>query len=179
MAGVEHRVQQIDDAVDAWWERLRAHPVANKVFYGATNLGDFSLIWHLLSSIRALHPARYAEEALEVSAVMAIESVLVNGAIKRLFKRSRPGLASDNTTQHQLRQPLTSSFPSGHASAAFTAAAVMSRRSKLGPVYYAVAAVVSTSRIHVRLHHASDVAGGVVTGVILGRVASRILDRVT
>jgi undecaprenyl-diphosphatase len=179
MSGFSTRVQEIDDLVDARWEPLRQNSLANRIFYGASNLGDFSLIWHLIGGVRALHPRRRAEEALEVSVIMTVESILVNGMIKRLFKRSRPGLASDNPTEHHLRQPLTSSFPSGHASAAFTAAAVLSRGSRVKPLYYVVAMIVAASRIHVRLHHVSDVAGGVVTGIALGRVASRALDELT
>jgi len=41
-------------------------------------------------------------------------------------------------------------------------------------VYYAVALVVAWSRVHVRVHHASDVVGGMVIGVALGEVAKRL-----
>ena len=72
---------------------------------------------------------------------------------------------------HTLRQPLTSSFPSGHASAAFTAAALLSDGSGAKPLFYAVAGIVALSRVHVRIHHASDVVGGVAVGLVLGALA--------
>ncbi|HCB34797.1 MAG TPA: hypothetical protein DEP69_06580 [Acidimicrobiaceae bacterium] len=108
---------------------------------------------------------------------MALESLIVNQGIKRLFGRARPGAASANDTPHQLRQPITSSFPSGHASAAFCAAAVLSHRSRLAPLYRAAAILVSASRIHVRLHHASDVLAGAVIGEAIGRAAVRLMRR--
>jgi len=76
-----------------------------------------------------------------------------------------------------LREPLTSSFPSGHASAAFCASAVLARRSKLGKLWYLVAGIVSCSRIHVRLHHASDVAAGASIGLLLGKAVSKLLPK--
>ena len=43
------------------------------------------------------------------------------------------------------------------------------------PAYYALALVVALSRIHVRIHHASDVdvAAGIGTGAVRGAVARR------
>ena len=43
------------------------------------------------------------------------------------------------------------------------------------PLYYALATVVALSRIHTKIHHASDVAGGVAIGVALGHLARRMV----
>ncbi|HEX4822257.1 MAG TPA: phosphatase PAP2 family protein, partial [Acidimicrobiales bacterium] len=75
---------------------------------------------------------------------------------------------------HRLRTPRSSSFPSGHASAAFTAATLLAEDNPMAPVYYAAAAVVASSRVYVKIHHASDVLAGAATGLILGRIARRI-----
>ena len=99
--------------------------------------------------------------------------MLVNGVIKTVFGRRRPVFSGDRP--HALRQPITSSFPSGHASAAMVAAALLSRRSSWAPLYYALAVVVALSRIHVRIHHASDVAAGLGIGAALGAMARRLL----
>ncbi|MBH28560.1 MAG: hypothetical protein CL520_00045 [Actinobacteria bacterium] len=170
-------VDRIDDQVDQWWERWRGEPSVDRLFYIASNLGDFSLIWHIVGGLRALPPGRRPRTAVGFSALMGFESLLVNQGVKRLFGRVRPAEAADNPTSHQLRQPLTSSFPSGHASAAFCASAFLSRRSALGPFWHLIAGVVACSRIHVRLHHASDVAMGAGMGLILGKLAERILPK--
>jgi len=44
----------------------------------------------------------------------------------------------------------------------------------LAPLYFAVAAVVAASRIHVGIHHASDVLAGVVVGLALGQLGKAI-----
>jgi undecaprenyl-diphosphatase len=72
------------------------------------------------------------------------------------------------------RQPLSSSFPSGHATAAFCAATLLADKQRRGLIYYAIALVVAVSRIHTKIHHASDVVGGIAIGAILGRVAKRV-----
>ena len=111
--------------------------------------------------------------AWRVSVALFAEAAVVNGLIKTIFGRRRP--AFEGRRPHSLRQPLTSSFPSGHASAAMVAAAMLSRRSLWTPAYYALALVVALSRIHVRIHHASDVAAGMAVGAALGALARRLL----
>jgi membrane-associated phospholipid phosphatase len=165
----------MDEIVDASWDHLRGRPLVDRVFYGASTLGDFSLVWHLLGAVRALAPGRSPEEAVRVSATMGLESALVNGPVKSVFGRRRPP-AGGHDHPHAVRNPRTSSFPSGHASAAFTAAALLG--DGLGrpgrAAVYATAAIVSTSRIHVRMHHASDVAAGALLGIGLGVLARRL-----
>ena len=46
-------VARFDEAVDAWFDGLRGNPVADRIFYLASALGDFSLIWHLAGFARA------------------------------------------------------------------------------------------------------------------------------
>jgi undecaprenyl-diphosphatase len=68
---------------------------------------------------------------------------------------------------------MSSSFPSGHASAAFTAAGILAEDSRAWPLWYLLAGLVASSRVHVKIHHASDVVGGAVLGIALGRMARR------
>ncbi len=167
-----NRVDRIDAAIDAWWERLRGEPVADRLFYTASEAADFSLLWHTLGVATALGRGD-PRLAVEVSLALGLESALVNGPVKSLFRRSRP--VHDGPRPHKLRQPRTSSFPSGHASAAMVAASVLSRGSRVGPVWWALAGVVAASRVHVRIHHASDVVGGTLIGLALGAVARRVV----
>jgi undecaprenyl-diphosphatase len=76
-----------------------------------------------------------------------------------------------------MRRPITSSFPSGHATAAFTAASVLAHTGRGDALWFALATVVAGSRVYVRMHHASDVIAGAVLGIALGRVARRWFDR--
>ena len=102
-----------------------------------------------------------------------IESALVNGPVKWLFRRTRP--VHHGPRPMPLRQPRTSSFPSGHATAAFFGAALLRDDDPLWPLYYVIAVIVAASRVHVRIHHASDVMGGIAIGVLLGEVTRQLV----
>ena len=166
-------VNRIDGGVDDWWERhLRGRPALDRLFYGASEAANHSKLWHLLGAAQAA-ARRDKRTAIEMSLVLGAESAIVNGIVKSLFRRSRP--QDSGPRPHRLRQPLTSSFPSGHASAAMVAASMLSRGSRFGPAWYGLGLLVALSRIHVRIHHASDVAAGITVGAALASVAKRML----
>jgi undecaprenyl-diphosphatase len=104
---------------------------------------------------------------------LAIESAVVNGPVKMLFRRTRP--VHEGPRPHRLRTPRSSSFPSGHATAAFFGAALLRDDDPWWPVYYAMAVIVAASRVHVKIHHASDVIGGVAIGIALGELGRRLV----
>jgi undecaprenyl-diphosphatase len=171
---IAERVQRIDDFVDSAVDQFRGHPHLDRAFYLASELGDFSLLWHLIGTARGLLSDRHADEAIRLSVVLGAETILVNGVIKSFFHRTRPEWTAALPRPHRLRRPRSSSFPSGHASAAFTAATLLAEDDPLWPLYYAAAAVVASSRTYVKIHHASDVVAGAATGIIIGRVARRV-----
>jgi undecaprenyl-diphosphatase len=164
-------VAQLDAAIDERVDRFRGHPHTDRLMYAASELGDFSLVWHLLNAGRALAPDRRLGHAVRIAVLLGAESALVNGPVKTLFRRHRPAWQQDRPLR--LRRPRTSSFPSGHASSAMTAAGLLAQRDPLWPLYYAVGAVVASSRVYVRIHHPSDVIAGAVLGIALARVARR------
>lgn len=159
--------------MEARLERLRGNPVADKVFYTASSLGDHSLIWFVLGSARGLRDRHSVRAAARVGIALGLESGLVNLGVKSLFRRTRP--IYDGPRPYALRRPLTSSFPSGHATSGFMAAALLSDGDeKLAPLYYGLATVIAVSRVYVKIHHASDVAAGAALGMVLGRVARHV-----
>jgi undecaprenyl-diphosphatase len=169
-------VARFDDAIERRLDRRRGHPWADRLFYGASALGEGSLVWHLVGVAQAaLLPGRDPMSAVRLSILLMVEGVVVNGPIKAIFRRSRPEWTRDEPRPHHLRIPRTSSFPSGHASAALFAAVVLAAGpDPLWPLYFVVAAVVAASRCWVRIHHASDVLGGAIVGVALGLVAAQV-----
>ncbi len=166
------RASAFDRRVDLAFDRIRGHPRIDHAYYLGSELGDYSLIWHLIGTARGLRSDRDADAAIRLAAILLAESLLVNQGVKRLINRDRP--IHEAVRPRRLRTPRTSSFPSGHASAAFTAAGVLSEGDALWPLYYAIAVFVATSRIHVRIHHASDVVAGAVLGVVLARLARKL-----
>jgi len=163
-----------DAVADDTFGRLRGIRVMDRTFYAASALGDHGLLWHTIGAVRALGGDRQMAEAVRLSAVLGVESVLVNVGIKSLFRRTRP--VHTTARPFALRRPLSSSFPSGHATSAFCAAVLLSKAEpRLRPVWYATAAVVSLSRVHVRIHHTTDVVVGAAVGWAIGHIAARLV----
>lgn len=165
---------EFDVRTDRALDHLRGRRIPDRIFYTASELGDFSLVWVWLAAGRGLRSGpNSAQAAVRVFGVALAESLLVNGMVKSLFKRQRP--LCDSARPHRLRQPLTSSFPSGHATSAVCLAIVLSEDDPLWPLYAATAAVVATSRVYVKVHHGSDVVAGAALGAALGLAARQLL----
>jgi membrane-associated phospholipid phosphatase len=169
-------LNRADELLDETLDRVRGNAVADRVFYTASQVGDFSIIWHVLNVGLVLMGVRTYKQAMRLALCLGAESLIVNQGIKRLFRRERPESGGDHP--HAVRTPSTSSFPSGHASsAAFAAHLLGDDHPGLRPLFWLIAAIVSLSRPYVRAHHASDIAGGLVTGSVLARVARSLWPR--
>lgn len=166
-------ITRFDLAIDGWFTPLRGNPVPDRIFAVASQLGDWSLIWHLVSTAQALRSDSDAHRAQRLVLLIVAESLIVNQGLKRVFNRSRPGERPE--ISDQLRLPTTSSFPSGHASAAVFATVVLAEGDPtLRAVMVPLALVVATSRVYTRLHHPSDVAVGALVGWGLGHAATAL-----
>jgi undecaprenyl-diphosphatase len=170
-ARTKAKINAFDRLVDDRFEQFLRHDrVANRVFYGASAAGEHGLVWMGLAGAQALRHRHGDWSRPLVRAVLGlvVESIVVNGPIKWMFGRQRPVQVSPRPLH--LRQPRTSSFPSGHASAAFYGAALLRDNDPWWPAYYLIGVIVAVSRVHVRIHHASDVVGGMVVGAVLGEL---------
>jgi undecaprenyl-diphosphatase len=143
---------RFDAAVDDAVESIR-NPALDQVFYALSAAADHSKLWHGVAWTRV--------------------------GIKSLVGRVRPERpAGDGPLPYNMRVPITSSFPSGHATAAFTAAVFLSDDgAALAPLWFGLAGVVAFSRVYVRMHHASDVVAGAALGIVMGRTLHRMLGR--
>ncbi len=172
---VKQLIVDFDEAVDQRVDRVRGHQTVDRVMYGATEVGDWSLLWHLSAPAQALLPGRDPMTAVRLSAILGAESLLVNGAIKSLFNRHRPVWEEDRPrpAPHPPARSRAASRPATPAPRsrppACSARAIRSGRSTT-----ALAVVVSSSRVYVKMHHASDVIAGAAIGVGLAAVARRL-----
>jgi undecaprenyl-diphosphatase len=163
-------VQALDRAVDRFLDTIR-NPVLDRGMYTLSSAADHSLLWFGIGGVRALRRGDL-KFAAKFGITMGVESGLTNGLIKSAFRRVRPEPeTAEGRLPYGMRRPITSSFPSGHATAAFTAASVLAHTGHGDAFWFAIATVVAGSRVYVRMHHASDVIAGALVGIALGRVA--------
>jgi undecaprenyl-diphosphatase len=176
-SGLFAAVDAVDARVDRLFEPLRGQPMIDAAAKAITGLGDHGVLWTGVAVWRGRRSGPTRRAAIRALGVAGVSSSLVNAGLKQVIGRERPDRTDlrISETGVPVREPKTSSFPSGHTLAAFCAASVLSRPGdRAGNAFlYSAAALIGVSRIHLRAHHASDVAGGVVIGTALGLVVRR------
>lgn len=97
-----------------------------------------------------------------------LDSLIVAGVLKEVFRRNRPDESKPGDFWGGGR-----SFPSGHAMQVWSIASLVSHEYKrqpiVGVVAYSLAAVVSVSRVAAQKHFASDIFVGGTMGWFIGR----------
>ncbi|NNF53169.1 MAG: phosphatase PAP2 family protein [Acidimicrobiales bacterium] len=130
--------------------------------------GRYSMLWLAAAGLGVALGSDRSSFVVFVLAVLA-EWVLTNGPVKLLFRRDRP----DNSDVQAmvptwLHPPRSSSFPSGHSSAAAFATVIWWAYSPVAGVAAALAALLmGLSRIVLRAHHPTDVVAGLLWGAAL------------
>lgn len=158
----------------------RHWPGAEPVLPRLSRSANHGMLWFGIGAgMWVLGGVRGRRAAVRGAASLALASATVNTLAKGAVRRRRPLLDAVPVIRHLPHQPLTSSFPSGHAAsaAAFAAGAAMESRG-WGGVVAPVAASVAFSRIYTGVHYPSDVLVGAALGVgaalaVRGLVPSR------
>lgn len=113
-----------------------------------------------------------------VTGVLAVAaaSATTNVAVKLLARRRRPDRAGHGVDEERwVPMPTSSSFPSGHAAAAFAFATSVGREwPVLGVPLLVLAGAVGYSRVHTGVHYPGDVLVGAGLGLAVGSAVSRL-----
>lgn len=164
----------VDSAASALSDRLRTQPLANRAMYALSAAGDDGRIWFAAAAVEGIRRHSLRQTWSRSVGWLLLEAAVVNGPMKAAARRPRPVPRTGH--EHHFRTPTGSSFPSGHAASAATMAVLLSAGSPLGPLWYLLAAGIGLSRVHVGVHHGSDVVGGFIVGAVFG-VLARQLER--
>ncbi|MCS0638549.1 phosphatase PAP2 family protein [Streptomyces sp. LP05-1] len=157
------------------WDREVFHRVATRHWPGAdpvlprlSRSANHGLLWFGAAAGMAVlgRGQRSRRAALRGAASLALASATVNTIAKRSVRRNRPLLDAVPAIRRLKRQPLTTSFPSGHAASAAAFATGVALESRgWGAAVAPVAAAVALSRVYTGVHYPSDVLAGAALGV--------------
>ena len=100
-------------------------------------------------------------------------TLAVNYGVKQLVRRPRP---DHPDAPRSIDAPTTSSFPSSHAAMSAAAALALGQAVPGARLPLRVAALaMAYSRVHLGVHHPSDVVAGFALGSVTGRVSRALL----
>ncbi len=159
-----------DEALLVGWARLR-RPGLDRAVAAYSRLGNSGVGWVALGAGLAL--ARREPRIAAATAVGVWGTLAVNYAVKTRVNRPRPML--DDAPQ-AIDPPATSSFPSSHAAMSAAAALVLADAVPGARGALRVAALaMAASRVHLGVHHPSDVVAGYLLGSVTGRISRRLV----
>jgi undecaprenyl-diphosphatase len=170
-------LEAIDSSLLIWLRSFHA-PWLDAVMSVLTIIGIMAGIWQLFALL-SLIPARSRAGAFRVLLACWLGLFVVDAVLKPALARVRPRVAADAATQFELARDAETrrlapasdsySFPSGHATSAFAGALTMGRvwpRARV--VWWALAILISYSRIYLGHHYPLDVVGGALVGLGVG-----------
>ena len=172
-------VERIDVALYAAIARTPT-PALDSAMARLSRAADYSRLSFASAALLAAaggRPGRRA--AADGLASLGVTASVVNLALKPLGRRRRPDRAAEQVpVARHVRMPSSTSFPSGHAAAAFAFATGVGHALPPAAIpLRGLAALVAYSRVHTGVHYPVDVIAGALTGTVLAQLTTHALDR--
>lgn len=152
------------------------NPILNSIMIFITSLGDGGMIW-IAATVVLLIPKKTRKIGLMSGAALLASLIINNNIIKNIVRRPRP-FVTFTDLQILIPTPSEYSFPSGHTSSSFAAAAVFYRHlpKKLGIPSVVLAGLIGFSRLYIGVHYPTDVIAGVIMGILLSYLAEFLVN---
>lgn len=134
------------------------------------------LIWLMFAGLMVLWviDGRIKREQALHALMASFVAWAVSEMIKSLLPIPRP-FQVNGTLPMTLTIPFDSTFPSGHAAAAFgMATSIWLHDKKVGYIFGFLASLVGFGRIISNVHYTSDVLVGILVGVIVAFIVDRV-----
>jgi undecaprenyl-diphosphatase len=175
MNALQQKITQLDSLAFHWCQEHSRAPELASVSRWVSRLGD-GLCYILLGVLLALFEPEDGDRFLQAGLLAFGIELPAYLALKNLIRRDRPCDRFDHFSAH-IKPSDRFSFPSGHAAAAFTFAAVMVAYypSLLGPLY-AVAALIGASRVLLGVHFPTDILAGALLGFCSAQLGILVFD---
>lgn len=167
---------EIDNAVLDFLQQID-NDILDRIMVFITRLGDGGFIWILLAII-LLCFRKTRKCGLVILCSMLLGLILANGLIKNLVNRPRPCDLND-VIELLIPRPDESSFPSGHTTSSFAAAAsIFYFYKKWGIAAYCMAFMIAFSRMYLYVHYPTDILAGMLLGTLFAVITITIYRKV-
>ncbi|WP_330456423.1 phosphatase PAP2 family protein [Streptomyces sp. NBC_00820] len=155
----------------------RHWPGAEAVLPRLSRSANHGVLWFAAAAaIAASRTPRARRAAVRGVASLSLASLTINTLGKWSVRRARPVLEAVPLARQLKRQPITTSFPSGHAaSAAAFATGVALESPGWGAAVAPVAFSVAASRVYTGVHFPSDVLAGAALGAGVAFAVRRLV----
>ncbi len=165
-------IQNIDNAVILWMQEHMVQPWLNPLMILVSKLGDKGILWIAIGvclMVWGIKNKVHLWQGILVLLALASNAVVCNLWLKPMVARIRPY----DLLGFDILIPTLSdySFPSGHTSSSFAAAAVIYAIDKrFGIAAYLFAVLMGISRMYLGVHFLTDVLCGAVIGFLMARI---------
>ncbi|GFP77722.1 phosphatase PAP2 family protein [Clostridium fungisolvens] len=135
----------------------------DKLMISLTDLGDGGIIW-IAIALGLIVSKKYRKSGFMLLMAILLGALFGEMIIKNIVQRARP-FTHVPGMELLIKKPNSYSFPSGHTTASFAAAGILSYCfRKYRVAFYLLAALIAFSRLYLYVHYPSDVLGGIVLG---------------
>ncbi|MBV4425721.1 phosphatase PAP2 family protein [Clostridium tyrobutyricum] len=169
-------IHQFDNSILQFIQNNMHGYIMDKLMILVTSLGDMGIIW-IAIAILLIANKKYRHIGYMTVMAIILGAVFGEVILKHIFQRPRPFIAV-HTLNVLISKPTSSSFPSGHTTAAFAAAGILSECfKKYGVAFWILAVLIAFSRLYLYMHYPTDVMGGIALGLICSRLTFYIFKR--
>lgn len=160
-----------------WIQQNLRSGLADAVMVFFSTIGNVGMVW-FAAALPLLFTKRYRWFGIALVLAIAIGYFAGDIVLKNVVARPRPFNEIEGFVL-LIPEPHGFSFPSGHTLSSFAAATVLfAANRKFGIPAYAVAALISFSRLYLFVHYPTDVLAGTLFGIGAALLALWIIRRV-
>jgi undecaprenyl-diphosphatase len=156
-------IYSVDNSILDFINNNLHYPWLDKLMIGLTNLGDGGILWIALA-LGLIVRKKYRKSGFMILIAIMLGAIFGELIIKNIVQRARP-FTHFPGMELLINKPNSYSFPSGHTTASFASAGILSYCfRKYTVAFYILAALIAFSRLYLYVHYPSDILGGIVLG---------------
>lgn len=141
-----------------------------------TNVGEGGMIW-IIVGVAMLLSVKTRKYGIIVLSALLMCLIFGNGILKHVVARPRPCWRHPEV-EMLIGVPTDFSFPSGHTFSSFAAAlSIAYWNRKYGYAAFAIAVIITLSRLYFFVHYPTDVLGGAIFGSLLAVVSIKMVEK--